>query len=62
MFSVVFVNEVLIDGPGLPNHEASVWVLYSRNTAVWVQINIRRFLELSEVEELGLIGDVQLLA
>jgi hypothetical protein len=57
---VVLVDEILDDGPGLPQHEACVRVLDGGHAAVGVELEERLPLYVLELEDFEIEGDVQL--
>lgn len=58
---VVFFDEVFEDGAGFPQCDAGVGVFDGRGAAVGAQLLVLGLLEVGEVPELVLVGDVELL-
>lgn len=61
MIFVVLFDEVLYDGPRLPEREARVRVLDGRHATVGVELEVRFLLHLRELDGFELEGDAQLL-
>lgn len=61
MIFVVLLDEVLDDGPGLPEREARIRVLDGRHAAVGVDFKVCFLLHLRKFDDFELEGDAQLL-